>query len=164
MKISTFDIANNTGWTNIDDDSKIESGSKNFKQRAGQHVGIKFANASKFFDDHLDEYKPNIVFYEIVTFIGKNRSATQTYHGLVGILLAACHSRGINTKSYEVSDIKIAASGKGNATKETMIATAKRQFPDQVIRDDDQADALWILFLACRDLIENAPTHTEELF
>lgn len=55
----------------------------------------------------------------------------------------------IDYRGYSPSEIKKHATGKGNASKEMMIAAAQKKWLQ--IEDDNQADALWLLDLAKKE-------------
>lgn len=58
-----------------------------------------------------------------------------------------CADNGIEYRGYSPSEIKKHATGKGNASKEMMLAEARRRWPDKRM-DDNEADALLLLDLA----------------
>ena len=78
--------------------------------------------------------------------------------------MSAAARRNIKTRGYKVRDVKLAATGKAKAGKSNMVAAAKTQWPDQQIIDDNQADALWILYLGCKTLNIVVKKHENELF
>jgi Holliday junction resolvasome RuvABC endonuclease subunit len=64
---------------------------------------------------------------------------------LLAILQAECEAKELPYSGIPVGTIKKRATGKGNASKEEMVAAAKLKWPGEIIVDDNQADALWIL-------------------
>jgi len=51
------------------------------------------------------------------------------------------------------SEIKKHAVGKGNAKKDELVVAAARKWPDQDIKTNDQADALWLLDLMISEVL-----------
>jgi Holliday junction resolvasome RuvABC endonuclease subunit len=68
-------------------------------------------------------------------------------------LAAVCEELGVKCTGVPVGTIKKFATGRGNASKEEMIAAAKSRGFEPV--DDNEADALAILFLALRQPCQN---------
>ena len=85
---------------------------------------------------------PSAVYFEEVRRHA-GTDAAHVYGGLLGTLTAWCERRSIPYAGIPVGTIKRHATGKGNASKEAMIAAAKaRGFSPA---DDNEADALAIL-------------------
>jgi Holliday junction resolvasome RuvABC endonuclease subunit len=162
--ILALDIATVCGFARVHPTGRVFSGSNSFKPLAGASPGYRFYKWEKWVKNEINVNRIEYVAYEIVKQVHRTRSSAAVYHGMVSIMLAACEAKGIKTKGYTVQEIKRAATGKGAADKAQMISTARQQFPDQVINDDNQADALWILYLACKDLGIGFEKHQGELF
>ena len=74
------------------------------------------------------------------------RFAPRGYGGLLATLTAWAELRGVPYEGVPVGTIKRHATGKGNASKDSMIAAARaRGFSPA---DDNEADAIAILFWA----------------
>lgn len=71
--------------------------------------------------------------------------AAHIYGGFLATLQAWCCENGMEYVGIPVGTIKKRATGKGNAQKPAMIDAAQRQWPNEKITDDNQADALWCL-------------------
>ena len=163
MNILALDLATKIGYA-AHLPGGIVSGSKSFKRLPGQPVGVLFAKWDEWIKLMLIAREIEFVAYELVDFQMQNRQWNQIYHGMVAIMMAACSRRNIDTRGYTVRDIKLAATGKAKAEKAEMIASARIQWPDQAIQDDDQADALWVLYLACKSQGIEQKKHSGELF
>jgi hypothetical protein len=50
----------------------------------------------------------------------------------------------IQYQGVPVGTVKKHATGKGNSNKDAMVEAARSKWPDIDIKDDNQADALWI--------------------
>jgi len=161
--ILALDIATLAGWAKLYRSGLVESGSSKFSPKPGQAPGYRFMKWQQWLEIQI--VKVDYVAFELVKQPHQTRAAAHVYHGMSAILEAVCAKRGVRCIGYTVQDIKRAASGKGSASKETMISTAKKQWPDQKIADDNQADALWIMFLAARSikLAAKFNEHNEEL-
>jgi Holliday junction resolvasome RuvABC endonuclease subunit len=70
---------------------------------------------------------------------------------LQGQVKVVCEDLGIQYRGYSSQEIKKFATGKGNANKAAMIEAAKNKL-DYPGKDDNEADALWLLELAINDL------------
>lgn len=69
-----------------------------------------------------------------------------------GQIKAWCENNKVEYRGYSPTEIKKHATGKGNAGKELMIFKARAKWPAAGIVDDNQADALWLLDLAEKEL------------
>jgi Holliday junction resolvasome RuvABC endonuclease subunit len=65
-------------------------------------------------------------------------------HAVVDYVLA---SRQVPIAKVNLMHLKQYATGKGNATKDDMVAAAERTFPI-LVANDNEADALWLLAMA----------------
>jgi len=163
MSILAIDFAKQTGHARLNDDQTISSGSKSFAPRQGETVRALFGKWDTWLELEIAQNKTTFISYELVKF-EMGRAWTQIYHGMVGITMAAAYRHGIEIRGYPVADIKIAATGKGNAKKPAMVAAAAQMWPEQNIIDDNQADALWILYICMRDLGIFTKKNQSELF
>lgn len=84
-----------------------------------------------------------MVCYEHVMFHTSVLSA-HMYGAYEGILLEACHARGVQCVGYNVTTIKKYATGVGRASKDAMVAAAERRWPKVHIPTHDAADAIWV--------------------
>jgi Holliday junction resolvasome RuvABC endonuclease subunit len=92
------------------------------------------------------------VFFERV-YGHKGMLAAQVYGGFIYTLAAVCEEMQIKCAGIPVGTIKKFMTGRGNATKDEMIAAARLcGFNPQT---DDEADALGILSLALK--VNNLP-------
>jgi Holliday junction resolvasome RuvABC endonuclease subunit len=75
----------------------------------------------------------------------KGVDAAHIYGGIVAVLTSFCEDLGIPYQGIPAGTIKKHATGKGNSNKELMLSSAQAKWPEQDIKDDNQADALWLL-------------------
>ena len=73
---------------------------------------------------------------------------------LQSVIKLWCETVGVDYRGYSPTEIKRHATGKGNSNKAAILSAAKARWTDRVIGDDNEADALWLLDLAQRDLGE----------
>ena len=161
--ILTLDLAKAVGWACLKGDQSLTSGHRSFAPLPGQKVGALFYKWAAWLDIRTKTHGIKFVAYELVDFRMQNRHWVQMYHGMTAILMAKCEAHGIEYRGYTVADIKHAATGKKKASKPDMIRAARAQWPDQHVIDDNQADALWVLWLAMKDCGIDLK-HEEELF
>jgi len=163
MNILVIDIATRIGHAQyIDGD--INSGTKSFAGLPGQPIGALFEKWTIWLVAQLDDNRMDLIGYELVNFPINSRAYEMIYHGMVGIMLAEAYKRGIETRGWTVIKVKQAATDSAKATKRGMIAAARAQWPNQNIVDDNQADALWVLYLAMGAMKIPQKKHYSELF
>jgi len=140
--ILALDLGTQTGWA-IYKNGQIVSGSKSFKIKIGNGVGIRYLRFRRWLDALRKEHGIiNEVYFEEVRR-HKGTKAAHCYGGFQGILTMWCEEWMIQYQSVPVGTIKLFAAGKGNASKEMMIDAALECGYDVV--DDNQADAIHLL-------------------
>lgn len=83
----------------------------------------------------------------------KGAGALVVQSELQGVIKLWCEEEGIPYCGYSPTSIKKHATGRGNASKDEMLAAAREKWPDKRIADDNEADALWLLNLVSTDLV-----------
>lgn len=144
MSILALDLGTRTGWAYATNIGTILSGVWDFKPGKFDGGGMRFLR----FQRMLDEFKGNVpigaIYYEGVR-AHRGVDAAHVYGGLMATLQAWCEVNKTPCEGVGVGEIKRFWTGKGNASKEAMIAEAiKRGF---TVEDDNQADALALLHL-----------------
>lgn len=152
MTYLSLDLATTTGWAVLSA-GVYTSGTECFK--GGRHEGggmrfLRFRSRLRFW---IELTKPDVVLYEEVRR-HLSTDAAHVHGGLLAVMQAECEAKGLPYKGIPVGTIKKHATGKGNADKAAMIAAAVAKWPDQNIKDDNQADALWILEAGRREIWE----------
>jgi len=144
--ILALDLGTTTGWAVHDEQGHILSGSISFKPGRFEGGGMRYLRFKRW----LTETKASagdihaIYFEEVRRHAGVD--AAHTYGGFLAHLTAWCESHAIPYAGIPVGTIKRFITGKGNANKESVIAAVRaRNFNPQ---DDNEADALAILFIA----------------
>jgi Holliday junction resolvasome RuvABC endonuclease subunit len=147
MNILALDLGTVTGYA-IEKDGKIISGMKRLRhdRRAS---GVRALDFYRWLTQMIREYSIDRVYFERV-YAHSGTEAAHLYGYFMHTLAAVCEEHHIKCTGIPVGTIKKFATGRGNATKEEMIAAARsRGFDPQT---DDEADALAILFLALKTI------------
>lgn len=98
------------------------------------------------FDVILEDHRPTLVVIES-PFVGSNRRIGLILSELHGVLRERVGRLGLVLQAVPPATLKQAATGKGNATKEQMVARAVELGGD--VANDDEADA-WLLWFGVR--------------
>lgn len=93
-----------------------------------------------------------IVFEAARNAAPKMQGALVVQAEIQGAIKLWCHNNDVDYRGYSPSEIKKHATGKGNASKQQMCEAANEAFGVAEHRDDNQADAMWILDLAQKEL------------
>ena len=148
MRILSIDPGAHCGWA-IHAGDLYYSGTWELTVGRFSGGGMRFLRFRKLLDEVLTSTageKLAAVYFEEVRH-HNGTDAAHVYGGLVAILTAWCEDQNpkIPYQGIPVGTIKKVATGKGNADKQAMIHAAMLKWPEQDIKDDNQADALWIL-------------------
>ena len=144
--ILALDLGTTTGWALRDRTGRITSGTESFKPRRFEGGGMRFLR----FKGWLTELKAHaegidaLVFEEVRRHVSTD--AAHAYGGFLATLTAWCEHHQIPYQGVPVGTIKKHATGKGNASKEDVIAAVQARGHDPV--DDNEADALALLLWA----------------
>lgn len=153
MIILGLDLGNVTGWSLYNDGvilSGIYENSRSSQSRF-EGGGMRFVR----FLDHLKKMpRPDRIAFEEVRSHkragqrSENVGAAQIYGGYLATLVQWCEAEGIPYEGIAVGTIKKRATGKGNSNKEKVVKAAESYSP-KLIEDDNEADAFWIMLIAC---------------
>lgn len=146
LTILSLDLGTHTGWALCPVDGMIISGTQYFKPHRFEGGGMRYLRFKRW----LTEIKQSVdtldsVYYEEVRrHVGVD--AAHAYGGFLATLTAWCEHHQIPYQGVPVGTIKKHATGKGNASKDEMIAAiVNRGFNPA---DDNEADALALLHWA----------------
>ncbi len=147
MNILAIDLGTQLGWALTKRDGSVHSGTEGFQPaKNGGHGGKFLAFMAKLNDLRNTHGAVHAVYYEDIK-MHKGVLAAHAFGGFLAILQAWCHINHVPLYGVGFGAIKKGWTGKGNAKKDLMIAQAKlRGFAPA---DDNEADALAILALAC---------------
>lgn len=148
MNTLALDLGTTTGWASLWEGA-ITSGTESFKNDRYSGGGMRYLRFSTWLARTHDVLTPEAIYYEEVRR-HVSTDAAHVYGGFMSHLTAFCESRKIPYQAIPVGTIKKHATGKGNASKAEMLAEARLRWPEQTIKDENQADALWILSCAIK--------------
>lgn len=138
-----------TGWAIRDEYGKlIGSGTWNFKPRRGDGAGMRFLRLQWQLDSIRQHHRLRRLVYEQSVASRMHGSAADICAGLIATIQAWCEVSEVPYEAYAPAELKKAATGKGNANKDTMLCEAIRRFPDVAIEDHNHADALLLSVVA----------------
>lgn len=149
MTVLALDLGTKTGFAMLSDGA-IVSGTQDFKTSRYESTAMRFVRFNRFLST-LHENGPitQVVYEEVRRHKGVD--AAHAYGGFMAHLLTFCEQREIPVEALSVGDIKRHWTGKGNASKDDMIAAAKRYGYD--VKDDNEADALAMLHMTVGDVL-----------
>lgn len=147
MKILALDSGTKTGWaTNIELPTYL-SGVQDFSLKRGESPGMRFLMFQNWLKEMLKKSEAEMVIYERAHHRGG--AATEVGVGLTAIIQSVCAELKLEHVALHSSALKKYATGKGNASKEIMMAAATKQ--GWTFEDDNECDALWLLDYAIKN-------------
>jgi len=139
MPILALDPATKMGWAL----SPMISGVWDLSLRRDESIGMKFMRLRAKLNELPENYQIKLVVYEAARHAGPKMQGALVHQAqLQAIIIDWALGAGIESKGYSSKEIKKWATGNGNASKEAMIAFARKRWPEVTILDDNQADAL----------------------
>jgi Holliday junction resolvasome RuvABC endonuclease subunit len=154
MKILALDLGTRTGWAH----GMGASGVQDFTARRGDSPGMRWLEFRAWLCRLLDSAPAAVIVYEQAHHRGG--AATHVAHALIGVVEAVAAERGLEVTNRHTATIKKHALGSGRGDKSQMFQAAKAKWPDRTLADDNEADALWLLDLATKEL--SAPPTTPD--
>ena len=155
--ILALDLGTTTGWALRAPEGQIAHGFVSLKSQRFEGGGMRYLRFRRW----LTEMKATVsgtqgigavYFEEVRRHMGVD--AAHVYGGLLAMLTAWCEHHRIPYQGVPVGTIKKHATGKGNASKDEMIAAMRAL--GHAVTDDNEADALAILHWAIDTQGENA--------
>ncbi len=151
-----LDLGTKCGWAVLSNAGKrLASGTWNFSPKRHEGGGMRYVRFSNALEEMLDRWliqasedggSIHVAFEEVRRHRGV--TAAHVYGGLMATLQSVLEDREVKIPyvSIPVGTIKKHATGKGNASKEQMIASAKKEWEEEgwELKDDNEADALWV--------------------
>ncbi|MDO9053394.1 MAG: hypothetical protein Q7U37_05630 [Gallionella sp.] len=144
--ILALDLGTTTGWALMTRDGSITSGTESFKPHRFEGGGMRFLRFKRWLTEikQTSDSIDAVYFEEVRRHLGVD--AAHAYGGFMAHLTAWCEHHQIPYQGVPVGTIKKHATGKGNASKDEMIAAAKVRGHSPA--DDNEADALALLHYA----------------
>jgi len=148
VNILALDLGTHCGWAVAKRDGAMEYGTESFHRLTG---GNKWASFRAWLSMLIGKQGIEIVYFEDVKAHGPGQVlAAHAYGGFLAMAQMVCHQHNIRMVGVGVSTVKKAWTGKGNANKEAMIATAREKGFRLGKAEHDTADALAILSFAVK--------------
>jgi len=144
--ILALDLGTTTGWALRDSTGYIASCSECFKPRRFEGGGMRFLRFKRWLTE-INQACDGIdclYFEEVRRHAGVD--AAHAYGGFLATLTAWCEQHDIPYQGVPVGTIKKHATGKGNASKNEMVASIRARGHKPI--DDNEADALALLHWA----------------
>lgn len=143
--VLAFDQAfRNTGWAAGTAAGPIACGLIVVSPRRFDSLGSRYLRFEKGVRELITKYKPDLVVFE------EHRShsgvqAAQVLGACTAILMKCCDEVGATYMAVPVLTLKKHATGTHRASKELMVAVAKKKYPTMNVVDDNVADALHMM-------------------
>jgi len=144
--ILALDLGTTTGWALRDRTGHITSGSESFRPQRFEGGGMRYLRFRRWISEVQESVSEIqfLYFEEVRRHVGVD--AAHVYGGLLATLTAWCEHHQILYQGVPVGTIKKHATGKGNASKDEMVASARAR--GHAPADDNEADALALLHWA----------------
>lgn len=140
LEILALDVASATGWARYVG-GEISSGVVKLRQRTVRGVkeprGAKFSGFRRWLEG---QSRPDVLVLERVGHF-KSAAAAETVHGLLAIAEGWAYEVGVPVEYLSPMTVKKHATGRGNASKNDMLAAAAQRWPGVRFADDNEADA-----------------------
>lgn len=133
------------GWALLaSDGTRSSSGEWDLKPRRHEGGGMRYLRFARLLTELIESGGAieAVLYEEVRRHAGVD--AAHVYGGIIAQLQAICEAKGIPYLGIPVGTVKKKATGKGNASKEMMIAAALIRWPELGGIGDNEADALWI--------------------
>ena len=144
--ILALDLGTTTGWALRGSDGHITSGSESFRPQRFEGGGMRYLRFRRWISEVQESVSEIqfLYFEEVRRHVGVD--AAHAYGGFLATLTAWCEHHQIPYQGVPVGTIKKHATGKGNASKDEMVASIRARGHQPV--DDNEADALALLHWA----------------
>jgi hypothetical protein len=138
-----LDLGTTTGWATCDLSGNITSGTASFKTGRFEGGGMPFLRFKHWLTDLKQALGAiDVIYFEEVR-AHKGVDAAHKYGGFLAHLSAWGEHHGIPYQGIPVGTIKKHITGKGNASKEEVVAAVKKKGFAPI--DDNEADSLALL-------------------
>ncbi len=140
--VLALDLGTQTGWSLLHHD-QVTSGTLSFKNDRYQGGGMRYLRFARWLDamKDLTDSLGEVYFEEVRRHLGVD--AAHVYGGFLATLTAWCERHAIPYQGISVGTIKHHATGKGNASKQDVLASVKAKGYQP--HDENEADALALL-------------------
>ena len=144
MTLLALDLGSSCGFAIFKNGEYITE-TKKLQTTYKEKFGARFLEFRNWLLDVIEKHQIQSVYFERV-FGHLGTEAAHCFGGFMYTLASVCLQKNIPCTGFTVQAIKKFMTGKGNATKEEIIAVAKSKGFDP--KTDDEADAIAIMLLA----------------
>jgi hypothetical protein len=148
VNILALDLGTNCGWA-IYAGGSTESGTQVFDVKRGESPGMRYYRFNTWL---LEFVKSNLHVICFEQAHHRGGAATEVAAGFSTRVLEFCARNRVEHFAVHSATLKKFATGHGNAKKPDMIAAAQKLKPG--ITDDNEADAIWLLEYARREILK----------
>lgn len=148
MRILALDTATHCGWAHSPSN---ESGVWDLTPKMDESRNIRLLSLKRHLLNIRSRLGVDAVAFESLIMRPNTGKAVMVQSEFLGVVKLWCEEEDILYKGFLPSVIKKHATGKGNASKDRMLIWARRKWPDVKFKDDNQADAMWLLDLAKKE-------------
>ena len=148
MNILGLDPATLCGFALASDGEIVKSGTWALPARPDDHCGKRLVSLEDEILGLHANHRLDKIAYELASF-GSHNPQVQAFHNeIAGVIKRVAYLIGpVPCIGFPIGTIKVFACGNGRAKKPQMVAAAKLQF-GIVVRDDNEADAIFVAKLA----------------
>lgn len=167
MKILALDLGSRTGWA-VGHKGHTTSGVMEFRPGRFEGGGMRYLKFKNWLSGIKEQTNglDMVAFEEVRNHSNPSKKggrsfnvdAAHAYGGFLASLTSWCEVEKVPYQGVPVATIKKHATGKGNASKEQMVAAMKKK--GHVVKDDNEADALAILYYAAGTLTHGGNVRT----
>lgn len=142
MRVIGIDQGDYLGWAaGSKSEGALACGLIDTSARRFDSIGARFLRMERALRELFAKYTPGLVVIEEHR-AHKGVQAAQMLAGRTGIILKLCAEMNIEHMGVPVATAKVFGTGTGRASKELMVAAARKKYPHLEIATDDVADAL----------------------
>ena len=138
--VLAFDQASHMGWAAGSPGNPLDCGTINTTPRRFDSIGSRFLRAEKEIVNLLHRFQPALVVFEEHR-AHSSVQAAQILGAYAVTIMKCCEQAGVTYMAVPVATLKKFGTGCCRASKELMVATARKKFPTLKITTDDEADA-----------------------
>ena len=139
IKVLALDVATHCGWC-----TETAHGVWDFSIKKDESSGMRLIRFKSKLREIVGLEKITLVTFERTA--GFHKSALIVQAELHGVLKIFCEENKLDYRAFSAKEIKLHATGKGNAGKPAMIKAAQDKL-GYIGDDDNTADAMWIYSL-----------------
>jgi len=149
-RLVALDLGTRCGYAVRNGTEPLVVGVMDFSTRKHEGGGFRYLRFAQRIRELLTPAPDAVAYEEVRRHLGTD--AAHVYGGLLAHLTAICEELGVPYVGVPVAQVKKAATGKGNADKDAVLAAARARWPSLTIEDDNAADALWVLECAMKEV------------